>query len=163
MKKNTTVDILGLSEEKELSNLPLTNLSYFNDREHIHHGLDAEGILSIAKVEISLSITSQREIYLPFQKLLFLDGEKILILSYTSEEGSFIKKNYLLPFSTVITLDKKAIPSIISVYPLHLYPYLTSDGIVYIHTHYAAAVTLNDKFDNITETMGYFNPDEESL
>ncbi|MGM9973128.1 MAG: hypothetical protein ACI33K_03670 [Clostridiaceae bacterium] len=163
MNSNTTADIQGLAEEKELSSVPSRYLTYFNDRDYIKNGKGEEGILSIAKVLIKLSISSQREVYLSKEKLLFLDGEKSLTLSYTSEEGSFITKSYFLPFSTVITLDKEVIPDTINIYPLHIYPYLYNENTVYIHTHYAAAVTFNSNINNLNETLGHLNPDEESL
>ena len=163
MKNNATVDILGLTEEKELSSISSSYLKYFNDRNYIKKEIEEEGILSITKVEISLSITAQREVYLARKKLLFLDGKKTLILSYTSEEGSFIEKRCFLPFSTVLTFDKEVVPDKIGIYPLHIYPYLYNESTLYIHTHYATAVTFYDNINDETDTYMLLNPDEESL
>ena len=162
MKNNVIVDILGLTDEKELSSMSIPYLKYFNDRDYIKNGKDEEGILSIAKVEINLSISDQREVTMLREKLLFLDGEKTIILSYTSEEDSLIRKTYLLPFSLVLPLEKEVIPDTINIYPIHIYPYLYDESTVYIHTHYVVAVTFNNN-NNLTETIGLLNPDEESL
>ena len=163
MDSKITVDIHGLAKEKELSSISSHFLTYFNDRDYIINGSGEEGILSIAKVEINLSISSQREVYLAREKILFLDGEKSIILSYTSEEGSFITKSCFLPFSTALTLDKEVLPDTINIYPLHIYPYLYNENTVYIHTHFSAAVTFNSNNNSQNEILGLLNPDEESL
>lgn len=163
MRNNTPIEILGLTEEKELASISLPYLKYFNDRDYIKNETEDEIILSIAKVEINLSITDQKEVYLPRKKLIFLDGEKALTLSYTTEDGSFIKRSYLLPFSTSLTLDKEITPDTIRIYPLHIYPYLYDEATVYIHTHYAIAVTFNDEIYNLADIKGLLDPDEESL
>lgn len=158
-----SVDILGLTEEWELSSISLPYLKHFNDRDYITISKDEEGIYAIAKVEMSLSITSQREVFLPDEKLLFLDGEKSVILGYTSEEGSFIKNAFTLPFSCLLPLDKEMLPETIKLYPIHIYSYLFSANTIIIHTHYVATVTFNEKSNNEFETIGLLNSDEESL
>lgn len=163
MKNNATVDILGLTEEKELSSTSLPYLKHFNDRDYITNGREEEGILSITNIEINLFITDQREVSLPQEKLLFIDGEKTVSISYTSTEDSFIKNTYKLPFSCLLPLDKEALPDTINIYPMHIYPYLYDESTMCIHTHYSVAITFNNQTCEDIESISLFNPDEESL
>ena len=173
--ETNSVDIIGLTEEGELSSIPRPSLKYFHDRDYIRLSKDEAGIYVINKVEISLSITTQRELLLQEEKLLFLDGEKSVDLSYTSEDGSFNKNKYNLPFSTVLSLEKETVPESIKIFPIHLYPYINDENTVCVDTHYALTVSVKKNFNNEIETIGFinpnneietigiFNPDEESL
>ncbi len=182
MERNNTI-VTGLSNEEELSKIQgFDFLQDFTEKEYIFLQNTEEPINKIEELNISLSLSSHREINISNKKLMLIEGEKNISLSYITSENKLSQTSYSYPFNASITLPYSRYNlTSVKIYLLDAYPYVINEYTVYCKFVYVAGVQLeknisksfvneeipedfNPRKEDIEHLGGkYFDPEEETM
>lgn len=182
MERNNTI-VTGLSTDKDFNNIGSFDfLQDFTEKEYIFLQSTEEPLNKIEELNISLFLSSHREINISNKKLMLLEGEKRISLSYISSENKLLKTSYDYPFNALIKLpySKDNVKSV-KIYLLDAYPYVINDYTVYCNFVYISEIQLEKQIsksslnDEIVEDTNsseknkenlsrrYFDPEEETM
>lgn len=182
MERNNTI-VTGLSTYEELSKIEEFDfIQDFTEREYIFLQSNEEPINKVEELQVSLSLFSHREINIANKKLMLLEGEKTISLSYITSDNKLTTTSYNYPFNACIKLpftSNKA--TSIKIYLLDLYPYVINDYTLYCNFVYLSGVQLEktvsksslnkeilESYDALEEHTPklngkYFDPEEETM
>ncbi len=137
MERNNII-VTGLSNDEELSKIEgFDFMQAFTEKEYIFIQSNDEPINAVEELQVSLSLSSHREINIANKKLMILEGEKSIALSYICSDNKLTTTSYNYPFNACIKLPDGANKvTSIKIYLLDVYPYVINDYTLYCNFVY---------------------------